>query len=128
MSKDAQAPVDLTDEARKKFDECVAAMAACGFGSDGPPKDTTFAEIEEFGHEVGKMVARALDETLTNQHATHFQGMSPCPCCGTTCPVAENPDTRNVQTTDGDVPLREPLCHCPVCNRDFFPSACRTED
>ena len=128
MGKDAQKQVVLTDEAKKKFEDCVAAIASCGFGPEGPPRDTTFAEIEEFGHEVGRMLARALDGKLTCQHATHFQGTVACPCCGTACPVSENPKTRDVQTTDGDVPLREPICHCPVCNRDFFPSACRVED
>ena len=120
MSKDAQIPVRLSDEARKKFEDCVAAMAACGFGADGPPIDTTFAEIEEFGHEVGKMVARALDEKLTSQHATHFQGTAACPCCGTTCPVAENATTRDIQTTDGDVPLREPHLPLPGVPPGFF--------
>jgi hypothetical protein len=128
MSKDAQKQVVLTEEARKKFEECVAAFAACGFGPEGPPLETTFAEIEEFGHEVGKMVARALDAKLAHQHAAHFQGTAPCPCCGTECHIKENSNTRDLQTTDGNVPLREPTCHCPVCNRDFFPSACRVED
>ena len=128
MGKDAQKQVVLTDEAKKKFEECVAAMAACGFGPDGPPLETTFAEIEEFGHEVGKMVARAVDEKLTSQHAAHFQGTAACPCCETACPVEENPKTRDVRTTDGVVPLQEPICHCPVCNRDFFPSAYPAED
>ena len=128
MGKDARIPVTLSDEARKKLEDCVAAMAACGFGADGPPIDTTFAEIEEFGHEVGKMLARALDEKLTSQHATHFQGTAACPCCGTTCPVAEHATTRDMQTTDGKIPLCEPRCHCPVCHRDFFPSASGVED
>lgn len=128
MSKDAQNQFTWTEEARKKFDDCVAAMAACGFGAEGPPIDTTFAEIEEFGHKVGRMMARALDEELTKHHGTHFQGAAPCPSCGTSCPIVENPDTRDIQTTDGDVALREPLSHCPVCNRDFFPSAYRFED
>lgn len=128
MSKDAQKQVVLTDEAKKKLEDCVAAIAACGYGPEGPPLDTTFAEIEGFGHEVGKMMARALDEKLTNQHAAHFEGTTACPCCGTTCPIEENPNTRDVRTTDGDVPLREPICHCPVCNRDFFPSTYRIED
>lgn len=128
MSKDAQNQVVLTEEARKKFEECVAAVAACGFGPEGPPLDTTFAEIEDFGHEVGKMVARALDEKLMHQHATHFQGEASCPSCGTACSIAEAAKTRNLQTNDGDVSLHEPLCHCPVCNRDFFPSAHTTED
>lgn len=128
MSKDAQERIVFTEEAKKKFDECVAALAACGFGPDGPSVETTFAEIEGFGHELGKMLARALDERLTQQHAAHFQGAAACPGCGTSCPVMESAKPRDVQTTDGKVPLREPLCHCPVCHRDFFPSACRTED
>lgn len=128
MGKDAQERLVLTEEAKKKFDECVAAMAECGFGPDGPSIETTFAEIEGFGHELGRMLARALDERLTQQHADHFQGTSACPGCGTTCPVTESAKPRDVQTTDGKVPLCEPMCHCPVCHRDFFPSACRTED
>ena len=128
MSKEAQSRVVLTEEARKKFEDFVATMAACGFGPDRPPLDTTFAEIESFGHEVGRMMARALNEKLANQHATHFQGTASCPGCRTACPVAENPAPRNVQTTDGNVLLREPICHCPVCNRDFFPSAYGAED
>ena len=128
MSKDAQKQVLLTDEARKKLEDCVAAVATCGFGPDGPPLETTFAEIEQFGHEVGKLVARALDEKLTTQHAAHFQGMAACPSCGTECSVAESPHARDVQTTDGVVPLHEPICHCPVCHRDFFPSAYPFED
>lgn len=72
MSKDAQNRIAWTDEAKKKFEDCVAAMAACRFGPKGPPLNTTFAEIEEFGHEVGKMMARALDEKLTRYHGAHF--------------------------------------------------------
>lgn len=128
MSKDAQEQVELTDEAKKKLEDCVSALAACGFGAEGPPIDTTFAEIEEFGHEVGRMVARGVDEKLTTQHAAHFQGTAPCPCCKASCSVRESPDTRDVQTSDGDVPIHEPICHCPVCNRDFFPSAYLIED
>jgi hypothetical protein len=128
MGKDAQSQVVLTEEARKKFDDCVAALAACGFGPEGPVVATTFAEIEAFGHEIGRMVARSLDEKLTDQHAAHFRGTAPCPCCDTSCPIKETPNTREIQTGDGDVPLHEPFCHCPVCNRDFFPSAYRIED
>jgi len=128
MGKDAQKQVVLTDEAKKKFDDCVAAMAACGFGIEGPPRDTTFAEIEEFGHEVGRMVARAVDEELTRQHATHFQKTAACPTCETLCSPKETPARRDLQTTDGDVPIHEPVCHCSLCQRDFFPSTPDIED
>ena len=123
MSKDAQTTVVLNEQAQEKFEECVAALAACGFGNDGPPVNTTFAEIERFGHEVGRMVARSVDERLTTQHAEHFQQESACPVCQTTCAPKEDPARRPLQTIDGDVPLAEPVCHCPVCHRDFFPSA-----
>ena len=128
MSKEAQKSVQFTDEAKKKLEECVSAFAACGFGEGGPPKETTFAQIEEFGHEVGRMVARAVDEKLTTQHATHFREPTSCPCCGTSCSAKETPDERELQTTDGNVLLHEPVCRCSVCHRDFFPSASRTQD
>ncbi|MCB9921173.1 MAG: hypothetical protein H6822_32005 [Planctomycetaceae bacterium] len=128
MSKDARNPVELTAEAKNKFEECVAAFAVCGFGADGPLKDTTFAEIEEFGHEVGRMVARAVDERLAIQHASHFRGAASCPTCGNDCPVKETPATRDLQTCDGNVPLHEPVCHCSVCHRDFFPSTHHVAD
>jgi hypothetical protein len=128
MSKDAQDKVVLTEDARRKLEECVAALAACGFGEDGPPVETTFAEIEEFGHKVGRLLARSVDQSLTSQHAEHFRDESNCPGCGHRCGISEGPETRMVQTTDGNVPIQEPICHCPVCNRDFFPSADRVED
>lgn len=128
MSKDAQSRIQLTAEAKQKFDECVAAMAACGFGGDGPPKETTFAEIEDFGHEVGRMLARAVDERLADQHASRFDQTTPCPGCGEACEIEESPATRDLQTCDGPVPLHEPVSHCSVCHRDFFPSANRSED
>jgi len=128
MSKDAQETVVLTDEASQKIQECVAALAACGFGPEGPAVNTTFAEIEEFGHEVGRLVARGVDERLATQHAEHFQKEASCPTCETVCALKEHPAVRLFQTTDGDVPLSEPVCQCPVCHRDFFPSTHGVED
>jgi hypothetical protein len=128
MSMEARPAVILTADVQRKFDDCVAAMAACGFGSDGPPKETTFAEMEDFGHEVGRMMARAVDERLASQHAAHFQNEAECPVCGTRASMKETPATRELQTCDGQIPLREPVCHCSVCHRDFFPSADSTAD
>lgn len=127
MGKVAQNRV-LSDEARKKLAEFVAAAAACGFGPDGPPLETTFSEIEEFGHEVGRMVGRAVDQALTDQHADYFQGNATCPSCGEDCRPKEERAERDFQTSDGDIPLREPVFHCSVCDRDFFPSTHRLEN
>ena len=128
MSKEAQKALLLNSETQKKFDECVAALTAMRFGPDGPPKDTTFAEIESFGHEVGRMLGRAVDEKLTRQHARQYQESAICPTCHTECPIEDLPSERQMQTCDGPIGLEEPKCHCSVCDRDFFPSASRTED
>ncbi len=128
MSKDAHNAVVLNDEAQKKFDECVVALTTLRYGPQGPPKDTTFAEIEEFGHEVGRMLGRAVDQKLTSQHAQQFQHAAACPTCHRVCEPKPTPLERKIQTSDGPVPIHEPVCRCSVCNRDFFPSASGVED
>ena len=127
MSKDARNQIYLTDVAKKKLQEFVAEAAACEFGVDGPPVETTFAEMEEFGHQIGRLVGCAIDERLADQHAMHFQEPAPCPSCQTICTPKEELPERELQTKDGQVPIREPVCRCPACHRDFFPSACRVE-
>ena len=132
MGMDSQNEMEksmLSAEARQKFDELVALLAEERYGRNGPPIDTTFAEIELFGHQAGRMLGRSLDEHLTHQHAEHFQEAS-CPTCGASgeSDVAENKKTRPLQTHDGKIPLAELVFHCPRCNRDFFPSADRTCD
>lgn len=128
MGKEAQVTVVLDDATQKKFDDCVAAMTAMRYGPKGPPKDTTFAEIEQFGHEVGRMMGRSVDQQLTSQHAEQFQNATACPTCRTLCHPKPSPVEREIQTSDGRVAVAEPVCHCSVCHRDFFPSAYRIED
>ena len=128
MSKEAQRAVVLNDEAQRTFDECVAALTAMQFGPEGPPENTTFAEIEEFGHEVGRMLGRAVGQQLTSQHAEQFRKPAACPTCQTLCDPKPSPPGREIQTSDGPVPITEPVCYCSVCHRDFFPSAYCLED
>lgn len=128
MGKEAQRAIVMDDEVQQKLDDYVAALTAMRYGPEGPPENTTFAEIEEFGHEVGRMVGRAVDEQLTSQHAEQFQKAVACPTCQTLCDPEPSPSERELQTSDGRVPIAEPVCHCSVCNRDFFPSAYRIED
>lgn len=126
MSKDARKldrDLDLSPAERAKFDELVAMLAKRGFGEQGPPRNTTFAEIERFGHQAGRMVGRALDARLVTQHAEHFATEEPCPKCGEKHPPKESPHELPLQTEDGCVVLDEPAFRCPPCERDFFPSA-----
>lgn len=122
MSKEARKSIVLADEAQEKFDQCVVALAAMRW-PDGPPVETTFAEIEQFGHEVGRMLGRAVDHELANRHAEHFQHAAACPTCQTVCQPKGPPAEREIQTSDGPTPLQEPVFRCSVCHRDFFPSA-----
>ena len=118
----------LSPQARQRFEQLVALLAEERYGPDGPPIDTTFAEIEQFGHQAGRMLGRSLDEHLTDQHAEHFQEAS-CPtCAGYDESDVARKKPRPLQTLDGTIPLAEPVCHCPTCDRDFFPSAERTGD
>lgn len=129
MSKDARIDdLNLTPAMRAKFDELVALLSQQGFGEEGPPLETTFAQIEQFGHRAGRMLARAVDAHLAAQHAEHFAGEQPCPTCSETCPPKESPHDLPLQTSDGEVLLHEPSCRCPQCQRDFFPSAGRVAD
>jgi len=126
MSKDARNQneyLELTPAEREKFDELVAMLAKRGFGEQGPPRDTTFAEIERFGHQAGRMVGRAIDARLAAQHAEHFATEEPCPKCGEKHPPKESPHELPLQTEDGGIVLDEPAFRCPPCERDFFPSA-----
>jgi predicted RNA-binding Zn-ribbon protein involved in translation (DUF1610 family) len=124
MSKDARnQDLELTAAEKEKFGELVALLASHGFGEEGPPRETTFAQIEQFGHQAGQMMARAIDARLAEQHAAHFAGEEPCPTCGEKQLPREEPHELALQTDDGEVRLREPAFHCPPCERDFFPGA-----
>jgi len=123
MSKDARnEDLELTAEEKEKFSELVALLAQHGFGAAGPPRETTFAQMERFGHQAGRMMARAIDARLAEQHAAHFAGEEPCPACGEKHLPKESPHDLGLQTEDGEVGLREPAFRCPPCERDFFPS------
>ena len=124
MSKDARnEDLELTGEAKEEFGKLVALLARHGFGEAGPPRETTFAQIERFGHQAGRMMARAIDARLAEEHAAYFAGAEPCPACGEKHLPKESPHDLELHTENGEVQLREPAFHCPPCERDFFPGA-----
>ncbi len=129
MSKDARnEDLDLSPAAREQFDQLVALLSKVGFGEDGPPLEITFAEIERFGHRAGRMLARALDAKVAEQHAAHFADQEPCPACGQQHPRKESPHELPLMTDDGEVKLPEPAYRCTMCQRDFFPSTPASAD
>ena len=119
---------ELSLVAQQKMQELVALLSEEGFGDGGrPPRDTEFATIEEFGHQAGRSLARAIDEHLTRHHAEHFQEES-CPTCGAQGNSNDRGKERPLQTRDGPVKLAEPAYDCPTCQRAFFPSTDSFQD
>jgi len=119
--------VEMSPEAQAAFDSLVKLMSKQGFGEEGPPRETTFAEIEQFGHRVGRLVGRAIDAELVDRHAEHYAGEEPCPTCDQLRLPKKEPHALPLQTPDGEVSLREPAFRCPACDRDFFPGALDVE-
>jgi len=111
MGKESQIDLlKLSPLAQQKIQELVAVLAEEGFGDGGrPPKDTDFATIEEFGHQAGRRVARALDERLTERHAEHFQQFQSCPACRALSDSTDPAKERSLQTRDGTVTLAPSL-------------------
>ena len=56
-------------EVLAKMQELGRLLGRETYGDDGPPLETTFAEIEDIGHELGKMVATEIHQIMQRQHA-----------------------------------------------------------
>lgn len=84
-------------------------------------EEVRFQVLEEAGHALGRAVAQGAVERLTVARAERLSEPQPCPTCGQLCPVEYR--ERPLNTVDGPIELQEPVCHCPACRRDFFPSA-----
>jgi hypothetical protein len=91
------------------------------FGDDGPGLDVDLTTLEQ----VAAAAARGLTEgtltTLLEQQAQALPADQPCPDCGLLCSVHHEP--RPLTGSGSTFTYREPVCHCPACRRDFFPSA-----
>ena len=90
------------------------------YGSEGPDLDCDIDEIEELAVLSARaafdaVIARALE--LQNQK---LPNQLPCPKCHTESPVQF--EARTIQGRMGPASIQEPVCHCSVCDRDFFPS------
>ena len=91
------------------------------YGPEGPELDSDIDEFEDLAVLAARaafdaVIARAL--VLQNQK---LPNTLPCPGCQRPCRVEF--EERSVQGRMGPATLQEPVCHCPTCERDFFPSA-----
>jgi uncharacterized protein with PIN domain len=80
-----------------------------------------YSLIENAAHELGQLLSRMVQEQMLNEVVAVQPNSSKCPACGTRCSLETT--SRKVLSGDGRVDLQELVGHCPVCRRDFFPSA-----
>ena len=110
----------FSPEALELIQQLGRVIGSEKFGPDGPPIETTWAEIEDAGHELGKLVATEFDQIMQRQHAENFDHTHPCPQCGKQARAAVK--HRDLTTRDGTADLSEPEFRCVSCERSFFPS------
>ena len=121
MSKEARLRgAQASPAVLKRMRELAELIATEQFGPQGIPKEITFSEIEEIGHQAGRMLAAEVDHELVADHGDHFAPDQVCPQCGRACP--SEPHDRELVTRDGSVELSEAACYCVACRRSFFPS------
>jgi hypothetical protein len=104
-----------------KLEELAQLVSQEKYGPEGPPRELTWAEIEDLGHEFGRLAATEVDQTLQRQHAEKLDPQHACPQCGRPCRASVQ--SRALETRDGPAELAEPACYCNACERSFFPSA-----
>ena len=90
------------------------------YGEDGPGLDIDFDSIESLAVDIGQAVIKGAIEEVLKTQLKLLGDHQPCPACKRACPV--DTASRTIQGRGGTIEYHEPICHCPACRRDFFPS------
>ncbi|TWT81999.1 hypothetical protein CA13_34540 [Planctomycetes bacterium CA13] len=90
-------------------------ISAETYGENGPPIELTWNEIEERGHEIGKLTATEFDQTEQRPQAKRFDEARACPQCGKRCSVSVK--HRDLEVRDGPAGFSEAEFHCVSCER-----------
>jgi hypothetical protein len=96
-------------------------VARRAFGEAGPGLDVDLLALEQVADAAARGLTVGTLTALLEQQTQALPPQQPCPDCGQLCPVGHEP--RPLVGHGGTVTYREPVCHCPACRRDFFPSA-----
>ena len=96
------------------------------FGDQGPGLDVDLDTMEAVAVAAAQGLTAGALEEATQQQAQHLGAQQACPACGRLCDVKH--EERPVIVRGGQFVHREPLCHCPTCRRDFFPSTSAAEN
>jgi hypothetical protein len=95
-------------------------VARRAYGDEGPPLDLDFDSIEGLAVDMGRAVIEGAIQEILRKQSQRLGDRQPCPECGHACLVGKEP--RTIQVRGGTVAYDEPVCRCPACRRDFFPS------
>jgi hypothetical protein len=110
------------DQHQPYLDGVAKNLADKLYGPAGPPRGTTFAELEELAVHLAQSLSREILTTiLARQAMTQSVAADDCPTCGQAA-RPEDPVPRTVTTRVGEAAWDEPQRHCPRCRRSFFPS------
>jgi len=92
------------------------------FGEAGPGLDLDFDSIEDLAVDVAQALTRGTMQEILQTQFELLGAEQPCPHCSSLCTVQKAPRTLAIRG-GGTIAYDEPVCHCPACRRDFFPSA-----
>lgn len=81
--------------------------------------------MEEAVTRASRALVSSAIETMTTEQAETLEGEASCPNCGQSCRLDHR--SRAIQVRGGTAKFNEPVAHCSVCRRDFFPSAASAE-
>ncbi len=95
-------------------------VARRAYGDEGPGLDLDFDSIESLAVDMGQAVIAGAVQEILRKQSQRLGDHQPCPECGRASPVDKRP--RTIQIRGGTVTYDEPVCRCPACRRDFFPS------
>lgn len=90
------------------------------YGDQGPGLGIDYESIESMAVEVGQAVIIGTIEDALKTQLQLLGDHQPCPECARDCVVKTK--SRAIQGRGGTIKYDEPICYCPACRRDFFPS------
>lgn len=125
--------MSLTKAVEAKRDELVQVARGWGenlsqraFGERGPDLNVTLVDLEQFMRPLVQALASGFLGKSADEQIQRLAETLPCPTCGQEC--SREDGSRTLTGEEGPFTWSEPTCHCPQCDRSFFPSADGVED
>jgi hypothetical protein len=91
------------------------------YGPEGPELDSDIDEFEDLAVLAARAAFDAVIARALVLQSQKLPNKLPCPKCQAECTVEFQ--ERTIQGRMGPATIKEPVCSCSVCERDFFPSA-----